>query len=134
MPKIKVHSVDKREKYRITSELFEVIISLKSKREVFGFLFGLLTPSEILMIARRLQIAKMLSEEKGYNAISKKLGVSHQTINKVEQWLHGDEERNELIENKINKIKKKRKNDKRNYNSSMLDKYAHHRFLKDLLG
>src|SRR3989339_445794 len=112
MPKVKSYSIDPREKRIIISDLFEIIVNLRNKEETLEFLIGLLTPSEILMIARRIQIARMLLEEDNYEVIRKKLKVSHQTINKVEHWLREYET-----------IK----------SSSLLDRYAHHRFLKELL-
>ena len=100
-----------------------------------GFFTGLLSPSETLMLARRIQIAEMLAEEKGYEEIRKKLKVSFQTIAKVYQWLYGE---NETYKKQINnQLERKRKNNNRKNrklnDGSLLNKYAHHRILKDLL-
>ncbi len=134
MPKVKSYSIDPREKRRIVSDLFELIVSLRNKEETVEFLIGLLTPSEILMIARRIQIAKMLLEEDNYEVIRKKLKVSHQTINKVEHWLRGDEKKSHSIQSKIEKIKNAKREYRAPKSSNLLDCYAHHRFLKELLG
>lgn len=131
MPKVKVYSVDPREKYRITGELFEVIANLRTKKEVIEFLIGLLTPSETLMVARRVQIAKMLLEgENDFEFIRKRMKVSNQTIVKVEHWLRGDENKNALIVKKIKEIKRSRRFS--GGTGSLLDKYAQHRILRDL--
>lgn len=131
MPKVKVYSVNPREKYRITSELFEVIANLRTKKEVIEFLIGLLTPSETLMVARRVQIAKMLLEgENDFEFIRKRMKVSNQTIVKVEHWLRGDENKNALIVKKIKEIKRSRRFS--SGTGSLLDKYAQHRILRDL--
>jgi len=45
---------------------------------------GLLTPGEAVMMARRIQVAKMIVEGKGYNEIMKQMKVSCQTITKIE--------------------------------------------------
>jgi len=135
MAKVKFYDVDKRERIRIIGELYEVIAELKSKDEVFRFLFGLFTPSEVLMIARRIQVAKMLMEEIPYEAISKRLKVSHQTTRKVEYWLKSDEDRQKLINLKFNQIKKRSAQSRgRRLYESPLDRYPGHRFLKELLG
>ncbi|OGI17571.1 MAG: hypothetical protein A3J63_04235 [Candidatus Moranbacteria bacterium RIFCSPHIGHO2_02_FULL_40_12b] len=136
MAKVKFYDVDKKERIRVIGELYEVIAELKSKDEVFKFLFGLFTPSEVLMIARRIQIAKMLLDDKSYEEIGKRLGVSHQTTRKVEHWLKSDEERMKLIDIKLEKIKKKNKASKNRgyYYESLLDRYPGHRFLKELFG
>ena len=133
MPKVKVHTVDARERYRIIGELFEVITNLRTKQEVINFLVGLLTSSEALMIARRLQIAKMLINEEGYDIIKKKLRVSHQTIASVEKWLQRDDDKRKIIIRKIKEIEKSAgtKNSSR-YSGNLLDRYAQHRFLKDI--
>ncbi|MFA6974038.1 MAG: YerC/YecD family TrpR-related protein [Parcubacteria group bacterium] len=131
MGKVKVYSISRSEKRRIFDELFEVISNLKNKTEAVDFLFGLLTPSEVLMTARRIQIAKMLLGDYGYDDIQRKLKVSHTTINKVEHWLKENEDRNKFIAAKIEKaiINKSKTHKPKN----LLDKYAHHRFIKELL-
>ena len=73
MGKVKYYSINPRERFRIIGEFFEIIAGLRVKKEVVAFLVGLLTPSEALMLARRIQIAKMLLEEKNYENIRKKL-------------------------------------------------------------
>src|SRR3990170_7589096 len=98
MAKVRFYSVDKKERIRVIGELYEVIAELKSKDEVFRFLFGLFTPSEVLMIARRIQVAKMLLDGADYDGIHKKLKVSHQTTRKVEHWLKSNEDRKKLID------------------------------------
>ncbi len=131
MSKVKIYSIDNKEKRRILDELFEVITDLKTKSEVVDFLIGLLTPSEAIMLGRRIQIAKMLVDNFGYDDIQRRLRVSHLTISKVEHWLRNDENKNILISGKLKKILK---SDKRHRKTeSLLDKYAHHRFIKDIL-
>ncbi len=130
MSKVRVYSIDKNERYRIIGELFELIVNLRTKKEVIDFLIGLFTPSETLMIARRVQIAKMLLEEDNYEIIRKRLKVSNQTISKVEHWLKSDEQKNKIIVTKLNQIKKFSKDSS---NKSILDKFAHHRAFKELI-
>ncbi|MCX6765911.1 MAG: YerC/YecD family TrpR-related protein [Candidatus Moranbacteria bacterium] len=133
MAKVKTHLVDRKEKYRIIGEMYEIISNLKTKKEIVDFFMGLLTPSESLMLARRIQVAEMLMEEKNYDEISKKLRVSFQTIAKVYQWLHGENEgyKHQILE----QIKRKERRSKRKSDTyeSLLDRYPHHRFLKELL-
>ncbi|NTW45250.1 MAG: hypothetical protein HGB14_12685 [Anaerolineaceae bacterium] len=52
---------------------FEVVSKLKTKQEIVDFFLGLLTQSESLMMARRIQIARMLLQEKSYEEIKSKL-------------------------------------------------------------
>jgi TrpR-related protein YerC/YecD len=133
MPKVKVHLVDKKERYRIVGELFEIITNLRTKKEVIDFLVGLLTASESLMIARRLQIAKMLADDQGYDYIQKKLKVSHQTIAAVEKWLERDEDKKRIIVKKLREVGNKTAKTT-GYSGNLLDRYPQHRFLKDIFG
>lgn len=132
MSKVRFYDVDKKERNIIIGELYEIIAELKNKDEVFKFLFELFTPSEVLMIARRVQIAKMLSDGAICFDICKQLKVSHQTVEKVERWLKSDEDRANLINLKLNKIKNKKTADERIYRSQ-LDKYPGHKLLKNLI-
>lgn len=130
MSKIKIHQIDKSERVRIVGELLDVVSGIKSRDEMFELLFRLMTPSEVIMLARRLQIAKLLLDEKSYEDIRKKLGVSHRTIADVEGWLRENEKRIDLLRRRLKAIEKPKKAYKNN--ESMLNKYSHHRFLRDL--
>lgn len=132
MAKVKFHSVDKKERYRIIGNLFNVITNLHSKKEIIDFFTGLFTPSETLMAARRIQVAQLLLEDRSYEYICKKLGVSNQTIIKAEQWLHkGDDDHETWLKKQLIISKQVKKHNRGN--DKLLDRYAHHRFLKDLL-
>lgn len=133
MSKVKTYEVDSKERYQIIGDLFEVITGLKNKKEVIDFFIGLLTPSESLMLARRVQVAKLLIEGENYETISKKLKVSYQTITKTDRWLHSGNDKYDLwLENRLKT--KKPVGNKYYSEKSMLDRYPGHRFLKELLG
>lgn len=134
MAKVRTHLVDKKERFKIIGEFFEIVSNLKNKDEVIGFFIGLLSPSESLMLARRIQIAEMLLEEKGYEEIRKKLKVSFQTIAKVYQWLYAENETyKKQIGSQLERKRKRIKNSSKRFNDgSLLNKYAHHRLLRDL--
>lgn len=129
MSKVKVCQIDNYERRRIVGELLDVVSGIKSRSEMFELLFRLMTPSEVIMLARRLQIAKMILEDLGYEIIQKKMHVSHRTIADVEGWLRENEQRIDLLKRRLKSIEKP---SNFRYSESMLDKYGHHRFLKDL--
>lgn len=133
MSKVKIYSIEKRERLRIANELLFVISDLKSKNDISDFFLGILTQSEVLMVARRLQIAKMLLNGEGYEYICKKMHVSHQTINKTEQWVRYNLEVKNSITRKI-KLLDNKKEIAIEKEHSMLDKYSHNRIIRDLLG
>ncbi len=53
------------------------------------FLEGLLTPSEQIMLGRRIWIARMLLEDKTYQEIGERLLVGPNTVMRTELWLQG---------------------------------------------
>lgn len=52
-----------------------------------GLLLHLLTTSEIVMVARRLQIARLLLQGRSPASIARTLKVSRNTVSDVETWL-----------------------------------------------
>lgn len=132
MAKVKPHSIDPKEKYEAVDSLFEVISKLKTKKEIVDFFLGLFTASESLMMARRIQVARMLLDGKSYEYITKKLHVSSQMIHKTDQWLHkGDDKYVAWLKSRLQIEQKDREIKTLNY-ESMLDRYPYHRFLKNL--
>ena len=68
-------------------ELFEAILSLESIEECYEFFEDACTIKEILDIAQRLKIAKMLKNGVNYATISKETGVSTATISRVSKCI-----------------------------------------------
>lgn len=137
MGKVQTKNIDKNERYKIIGDFYEIVTNLRTKNEVIGFFMGLLTPSEALMFARRIQIAKMLLDDKSYDEIRKELKVGLSTVASVSTWLYGENDafRKKIEEHKNSKSKigKSGDNYKKNY-GSLLNKYPQHRILRDLLG
>lgn len=133
MAKVKVYEIDEKEKYQSVGCLLKVIFELKTKKEIIDFFLGMLTPSESLMMGRRIQIAKMIIDEEPVEVIRKKLKVSYQTITKTERWLKG--RGNEYYIWLSNCIRKsfRFKESKEFSEYSLLDKYPEYKFLKNIL-
>lgn len=55
--------------------------------QLLGFLEHLLTESEVIMCARRIEIAKLLLQGLPYTAIEEKLNVGQKTVEAVDRWL-----------------------------------------------
>lgn len=133
MSKVKPHTVDPKEKFQAVDSLFDVIMRLKTKQEIVDFFLGLFTPSESLMMARRVQIARMLLNDNSYDEIKRKLKVSSQTINSTDRWLHkGDEKYTAWLRSRVSEIENMKKTKNNLTYGSLLDKYNHHRFIKNL--
>ncbi len=70
-----------------TDDLFRAILTLNSLEECYAFFEDACTIKEIIEIAQRLQVAKLLSAGESYVAVSKEVGVSTATISRVSKCL-----------------------------------------------
>lgn len=76
------------QKNDFTNQLFEAILTLKTKEECYDFFNDACTPKEIDTIAQRFAVAKMLNEKKVYNEIVKETGASTATISRVSRAMN----------------------------------------------
>lgn len=67
--------------------LLDSLKKAKATRELSAFLDDLLTEEEILDLAQRLKIAKLIIEGKTYDEIAKKVNTSTSTVSKIGQVL-----------------------------------------------
>ncbi len=134
MAKVKPKNIPIEKRRKIIGDFFGLISNLRTKREIIDLFVGLLTPSESLMLARRLQVAKCIIDGDTFDDIRQKIGVGFGTISKVDRWLHErDEAYKKVIIKRWPKEKGGRKEGGTRYNESLLDRYPQYRFLKDLL-
>ncbi len=108
--KSKYRDISDKQKKEALDGFYDLMSMVKSKDDMRNFLKDLLTPSESLMIARRIQIAKMLLQGRYYEDIRQELGVGSSTISNVDKWLS-----NGLgaYRKEIEKIKNKKKENKK---------------------
>lgn len=75
----------------VERRMFEVfwksLADLKKPKEIQRFLYDLLSPTEQIMIAKRLAIAILLQKGYSYEAICDVLKVSPTTVGKISLWL-----------------------------------------------
>lgn len=88
MAKRKIYEVSQAERYAALNDFFKIVAEIKTPREASNFFKDLLTPSESLMLTRRIMIAKMLLEGWNFEDISKKLKAGTNTVNSVNRWLY----------------------------------------------
>ena len=70
--------------------LVDAILAIETEEECHAFLEDIMTRKEILDIAQRLMVAKMLSEQAVYNKIVEETGASTATISRVNRsYLYG---------------------------------------------
>lgn len=90
--KVKINSKDR-------DFLCDAILSLKTKEECYKFFDDIFTINEIYSLEQRLQVAKMLKEDKTYIDIAKKTGASTATISRVNRCLnYGSDGYNIILE------------------------------------
>ena len=87
--------------------LYTAVSGVRGREAVKMFLRDLLTPSERIMLGRRIVIARLLLLGESYNAIGKRLRVGRTTISRVHYWLDdqfpGYEEAIKGLENELRK-------------------------------
>lgn len=66
-----------------TNELCRAFLSLDNEEECYAFLEDLCTIKEIIGMAQRLQVAKMLQSGASYTTITRATGASTATISRV---------------------------------------------------
>ncbi len=79
--------LSEKEQISLLKEFCESFLNLGNLEEMVEFLTDLLTKNEIMILAKRLKIAKLLMKEWKYRDIKKELKVGEPTIARVAAWL-----------------------------------------------
>lgn len=103
----KFNKVSKLEKQRLLIALCQAVSSIKDPKEAAQILTDLLTPSEIEMVAKRLEIAKLLIQGKTYDQVRTKINAGYSTIGRINTWLNLAGEGSKL---QYHELKKKKNN------------------------
>ncbi|OGI20021.1 MAG: hypothetical protein A3J06_00425 [Candidatus Moranbacteria bacterium RIFCSPLOWO2_02_FULL_48_19] len=72
-------------------QLVDAVLALQTRQEAQRFLRDLMTETEIIEFANRLEAASLLTQNVSYSRIQKKTGLSATTIARVSKWLGGTE-------------------------------------------
>ncbi|MDO8512332.1 MAG: Trp family transcriptional regulator [bacterium] len=87
MAKVKTQKFTAEEKEKFVKNLGATILKYDKPDKMEKFLRDFLTPSEIIMLARRIQIADGLIKGKGYRELHEKYGIGMSTVQLVDKWL-----------------------------------------------
>lgn len=68
-------------------ELFDAILSLKTREECYKFFDDIATMNEVQALSQRLQVAKMLKQGQTYNSIEAQTKASTATISRVRRCI-----------------------------------------------
>lgn len=99
---------------KLTSEfldsLFEAILLLRNQEECYRFFEDICTIKELQSISQRLQVAKLLRENKTYHEIEEITGASTATISRVNRCLHYGADGYNIILDRLEEVKKNKEN------------------------
>lgn len=134
MAKVKINSLSRTERKFIVENFLELVLRLRGKKQVMDVLLRLMTPSEALMFARRIQVAKALLEsEETQDALRRKLKVGFRTMEKIEQWLHTENTvRDKWLAKELLRLPQEPRARRALQEKSPLDKYPEHRMMKEI--
>lgn len=80
--------MNKKIQTQAVDQLFDAVLSLKTKEECYNFFEDLCTVNELLSLSQRFEVASMLVEHKTYLEIAEKTGASTATISRVNRALN----------------------------------------------
>jgi len=90
MPRFQPKFISGKEKERLLDNLWTMIALLESREEVENFFRDLLSKTEAIMLARRIEIAGLLLKGENYDDICEKLKTAPNTVASVHRWLQSN--------------------------------------------
>lgn len=93
---------------KAVSELFEAIRTLENEEECFDFFEDVCTVNELLSLAQRFEVAKMLKEGNTYMEVAEQTGASTATISRVNRSLNYGKDGYEMV---FSRMKAKHENE-----------------------
>lgn len=108
MPRLSRSPVEQKRMLYFISNLWNIITLIESRDEAVSFLKELLTPTEVRMLAKRIQIAKMLLQGYDYQAIRNFCRVTDRTISSVNNQLQFGDGGYQKIVDRLIKIELKK--------------------------
>lgn len=107
----KLPKISKEKQQELLISFCKALAEIRTAEEAAEFLKDLLSKQEAEMLAKRIEIARLLIEGTTYEIIKKTLKVSESTIARVNQWLTTSGEGYRLIVKRV----KPEKSEKQNY-------------------
>lgn len=83
-------------------DLFEAILTLEDVEECYAFFEDVCTVNEVLSIAQRFAVAKMLRTKETYKDIAEKTGASTATISRVNRALNYGNDGYDMVFDRLN--------------------------------
>jgi TrpR-related protein YerC/YecD len=124
MPKVSKIKVDAANLNFFLNNFWSVVTLLEDKEQVKDFLKSLLTHTEMKMLAKRIQIAKMLLEEYKYKDIRGYVRVTDPTISRISNILENNGKGLKIAIKYLQKIETEADQKRMNISSSIKKKYS----------
>ena len=93
--------MSKKLRSEAVDRLFDAILCLENREECYTFFEDVCTVNEIISIAQRLQVAKMLREHHTYTEVAEQTGASTATISRVNRSLNYGNDGYDLVFNRM---------------------------------
>ena len=87
MPQVSKNKLEKELDKALRRNFYHSFVGLKTQKEAREFLSDLLTPTEKVMLAKRMGVAALLLSELKYRKVSGVLKVSYATVGKMQNKL-----------------------------------------------
>ena len=97
----KISKLSPQEQQILLVSFCKALVELKTPEESAQFLKDLLSRQEAEMLAKRIEIARLLIKGDTYGQIQRSLRVSHGTVARVSQWLATSGEGYRLIVSRV---------------------------------
>lgn len=97
----KISKLSPREQQMLLVSFCKALVELRTPEEAAQFLKDLLSKQEAEMLAKRIEIARLLIKGLTYGEIGKILQASHGTVARVSQWLATSGEGYRLIVSRV---------------------------------
>jgi TrpR-related protein YerC/YecD len=100
MTKVSSRPLPKGEKERLRRQLWRAIVRVQREKNALSFFGEILTPTEVAMLTKRLEVLRMLDQKRSYREIRERLKVMPNTITRMSNILHrqGDHFRKLLLD------------------------------------
>lgn len=109
-----ISKLTQKEKDELLIDFCEALSRIQNSAEAAAFLKDLLSAPEIEMLAKRLQIARLLIDGNSNVDVASMVGVSRTTVSRVAIWLRTSGEGYRLISKRIPKEKRETEKDRIN--------------------
>lgn len=99
MTKVSRRPLAKGEKNKLQRQLWRALVRTRREADALAFFGEILTPTEVMMLTKRLEALRMLNQRRSYREIRERLKVMPNTITRLSNILHrqGDHFRKLLL-------------------------------------